>query len=936
MNEVCIEKTNTMSSKIENKPKTLHCKLINARSVVNKLNDLHIMFDSENPDIVGITESWATKDISDSELSINGYTIYRRDREHAKGGGVMLYVKDSLNTEVIIDYTHRDVESLFCKIGKGKCAFYIGVFYRPPNSTKCQDEALFAQFGKMNKPRTVLMGDFNMPNIDWDTMSADGPSSSFRDMVLDNFLHQRVRLPTRNNNILDLVFESEENLVHNVDVAQPLGNSDHFSVNFQVKSNPNCSTKNERLNYRRANIDAMKTHLKSIKWAEVFERKTLNQCWRFLLAIMTNLVNNYVPLQKDIKRKGAAWMTAELRSEVKRKNAAWRKFKNDESPENLQAYKTIEKSMRMNIRKRKRNFEKELANNMKTNPKKFYSYVNKKVNKSNIGPLKVGDNILTEDREIVDELNTFFVSVFTKENTEAIPTVESQTHKTLEAIVIDEQSVLKEIDKIKETKAPGPDKLSPYLLKKLKENLAEPLTIIYNRSLQECEVPTDWKKANITPIFKKGSKQSPGNYRPISLTSIPGKILESIVKREITKHLEQNNLIYETQHGFRSGKSCLTNLLEYLEYVSNEMDNRNPVDVIYLDFSKAFDKVPHKRLIEKVKSLGIGRNLAAWIENWLTKREQRVVLNGSQSKWATISSGVPQGSVLGPLLFLIYVNDMEKNIDTQISKFADDTKLFGRASSDNQCAAIQMSLNSLIDWSEKWQMSFNTEKCKVLHFGNNNKKYKYKMGENELQSTNCERDLGVHIQCDFKKDTHIDYVVKKANRVLGMIRRTIEYKNKDNIIPLYTSLVRPHLEYCVQAWAPHLKKDIDKLENVQKRALNVIPNLRHLSYEDKLRHLDLFSLRKRRLRGDLIETFKIMKGIDRIDPRNFFQEYQSRTRGHNKKLYKKCFRCDNRKYFFTQRVVEDWNKLPQEAVDSESISVFKKRLDKYFINNNIL
>lgn len=156
MNEICIEKTNTMSSKIENKPKTLHCKLINARSVVNKLNDLLIMFDSENPDIVGITESWATKDISDSELNINGYTIYRRDREHAKGGGVMLYVKDSLNTEVINDYTHRDVESLFCKIGKGKCAFYIGVFYRPPNSTTYQDEALFAQFGKMNKPRTIV------------------------------------------------------------------------------------------------------------------------------------------------------------------------------------------------------------------------------------------------------------------------------------------------------------------------------------------------------------------------------------------------------------------------------------------------------------------------------------------------------------------------------------------------------------------------------------------------------------------------------------------------------------------------------------------------------------------------------------------------------------------------------------------------------------
>ena len=249
-------------------------------------------------------------------------------------------------------------------------------------------------------------------------------------------------------------------------------------------------------------------------------------------------------------------------------------------------------------------------------------------------------------------------------------------------------------------KAPGPDNFSPFILKQLKNQLVLPLTIVFNKSLKEGSVPGSWKEANITPIFKKGSKYNPGNYRPISLTSVPVKILETIIKRAVVDHLETNNLIYDTQHGFRRGKSCLTNLFEYMEYVTKEVDNKNAVDVIYLDFSKAFDKVPHKRLLAKIQGIGIGSNLLKWVESWLTDRKQRVVLNGSSSSWENITSGVPQGSVLGPLLFLIYVNDMDVDIKSEISKFADDTKVFSKATSSTQCSQLQATLDSLVQWSE--------------------------------------------------------------------------------------------------------------------------------------------------------------------------------------------------------------------------------------------
>ena len=420
------------------------------------------------------------------------------------------------------------------------------------------------------------------------------------------------------------------------------------------------------------------------------------------------------------------------------------------------------------------------------------------------------------------------------------------------------------------------------------------------------------------------------------MTSVPGKIFESILKKRLVKHLEVNNLLRDSQHGFLSGRSCLTNLLEYLEYVTAQIDEGEPVDVVYLDFSKAFDKVPHARLIRKVESMGFGPQTTLWIEDWLKGRTQRVVLNGSYSDWSEVSSGVPQGSVLGPILFLVYVNDMDCGLDANISKFADDTKLFHKVSSIEEHEKIQNDLHKLVEWSNIWQMKFNADKCKVLHFGNKNKHLAYNIGDTVLQKASEEKDLGICIQNNLKPDRHIDESVKKANQILGQIYRTIEYKSVENILPLYLTLVRPHLEYCVQAWAPYYTKDIDKLEKVQKRALRMIPELNGLSYEEKLQHLNLFSLSKRRLRGDMIETFKIFQGIDNISSDIFFNLNKSNTRGHAYKLYKGPFKRQCRQHFYSQRVIDPWNKLPSEVVEARSLNMFKNKLDTYFIHNNIL
>ena len=399
------------------------------------------------------------------------------------------------------------------------------------------------------------------------------------------------------------------------------------------------------------------------------------------------------------------------------------------------------------IRNAKKTYEQSIAKCSKENPKKFYQYVNKrKPVKSDIGPIIDDKGKVSYDKaEICNTLNNYFASIFNSDLNESVPDVIprkvfEETDK-LKNIIINENDVKRYINKLKITKSPGPDEIHAIVLKELEDIIAWPITKIFNNSFESINVPLDFKLANITPIFKKGDKKIAANYRPISLTSITGKIQESILRDHIVNHLNIHNLIRGSQHGFRNNKSCLTNLLEFFDKVMNDYDEHRAVDIVYLDFRKAFDLVPHNKLISKLKSHGIEGNVLNWIKAWLSDRQQRVVINGTNSNYVNVTSGVPQGSVLGPILFLIYVNDLDDNIISNISKFADDTKLSTPAYSKDNCDALQEDLNSILNWSKKWGMKFNVDKCKSLHIGNNNINYSYKMDNDAIRKTTEQKDV---------------------------------------------------------------------------------------------------------------------------------------------------------------------------------------------------
>ena len=548
--------------------------------------------------------------------------------------------------------------------------------------------------------------------------------------------------------------------------------------------------------------------------------------------------------------------------------------------------------------------------------------------------------------------------MFTNEDKDNIPEFEPLLITSfLENLTITEEEVKKKLKALRTDKSCGPDEIHPYLLKVLADSMATPLTMIYNTSLQSGTVPAIWKEGVITALFKKGSKSSPANYRPITLTSVICKILEKLIIEQLQKHLKSNHLEKKQQHGFTPKKSTTTNLLEALNIWSEALSHGLPVDVIYLDFEKAFDKVPHERLILQLERFGVKGNILRWFRDYLTSRFQRVRVNGELSSRAPVLSGVPQGSVLGPALFLIYVADIPEVVKNFVSLYADDSKLYNylldSTEHENTETSIQNDINILCEWSERMQMSFNIEKCHSLHLGKRNNSHTYTMpkisnsqsSENyigytitfhPLKQVQNEKDLGVTIDDQLNFKLHISQKIAKANSLIFLIKNCFKHLDKHMFKLLFKSLIRPHLEYASPIWSPITKGEIKRIEGVQRRATKLVPELQNLPYNDRLQQLGLPTLQYRRLRQDLILLYNYIHQTVLLETdthcrvcrnsTNMLTPITTGTRGHP---YRFTTRQHNshRNRFFTTRVLPIWNSLQTETVLAPTLNVFKSRLN---------
>jgi ribosomal protein S20 len=634
-------------------------------------------------------------------------------------------------------------------------------------------------------------------------------------------------------------------------------------------------------------------------------------------------------------------MNERVLSRIKRKKSAFELYKQTRDGKDYLEYTKTRNSARAEVRKAVREYEKEIAKKAKKNPKMFYKHVNSKLKTRVTGSVLQnanGDKI-NDNQQKAELFNEFFSSVYTIEDTQNIPESPKMiTEHQLNSIHIEETEVAALLKKLHTDKSPGNDGIHPRVLKECADQIALPLTTLFRNSMKEGQLPNEWKEASVTPIFKSGSRVKVENYRPISLTSICCKTLEKLVRKDLLQHMLDNRFMSDNQHGFVSGRSCTTQLLKVVDKLTEILDRGGTLDMIYLDFAKAFDTVPHQRLIQKLKGYGVGVEVLDWIGHFLVGRKQRVGVAGSYSEWSSVLSGVPQGSVLGPLLFVCYINDMPDTVTSFIYMYADDTKMFRQINDQSDTVALQNDLDKLVKWADEWQLHFNVNKCKVMHIGKSKETSCMTMSadseRSHLSETQLEKDLGIWFSSDLKPSVHVSKAVSKANQILGLIRRTFTYIDIPLMKQLFISLVRPHLEYGNVIWHPTLRKDKDMIEAVQRRATKMIPGLAKLSYEERLRRMDLPSLEYRRIRGDAIETFKYLHGKYSVDTATLLLRHEPKgmtTRGHSLKLQKRECHSNIRQNFFSFRVVNMWNSLPEEIVMADSVNCFKGRFDRWNI-----
>ena len=665
-----------------------------------------------------------------------------------------------------------------------------------------------------------------------------------------------------------------------------------------------------------------------------------------LVKKIDELKMKHIPLCRPKNDKNRLpWMRgAALKGQRSRKWKAWKKFKKSDLPRDYDAYKLERNKLGDMIRSAKANYEKGLIADMKENPNLFHGHCRRSLKtKQGVSNVIDADGKLTEtEEEAAAALNTYYHSVFTYDDgSTPPPAFARQTEEKIQDVYLSEEGIEEVLLALNPNKAAGPDQIESRVLKECAKEVAPILCQIYRKSMDDAEVPQLWKEANIVPIHKSGSKAIMANFRPVALTSVMCKVLEKIVCSAIMSFLTTNGLLSEQQHGFVRGRSCQTNILLCLERWTEIIDNGNWVDVAYFDYAKAFDKVSHRLLLIKLQGYGIDGKLLNWLKAYLENRRQRVAVGNALSEWLEVISGTTQGTVLGFLLFLLFINDLPEacSPDEQSSTMllVDDTKCYqeiqkdGNHQGDNQ-ASLQRRIDCIAQWAENWKMEIHPKKSKIMHIGKDNPQLPYMMNGSRIETVKVEKDIGFWITDDLSTSTHVSKARCKALAEIARIRRNFTYIDKRAYCVLYNQRIRPHLDYGMTACPPGSSADSKLLEAVQSKATALVYGWKKMNLEERRKKLRLMTLEQRRDRGDLIEVFKMLKGLTRINPNHFWEVREARG---GPRLVKEMA-VNGRKprhSFFSYRVIQKWNLLPADLKMAPSLDSFKNRLDEKLLKN---
>ena len=880
--------------------------------------------------VMSLTETWL-HDHTDAEVSIPDYhTPFRVDRKRVKkrrgrgSGGVITWVHSSLAAELVFEFSSGVIECSGVMIHSLNLMVY--TVYRQPDeknhrSTSQHFSALLTKLrehlSSLPKPTpdVILQGDFNLPHANWETGEctpgvSSSPTKDEKNMVralyeltLEHFLVQQVEGPTHKyGNMLDLVFSNNAEMMHSVEVL-PVDPSitDHkliqLNINYKAEFNsPDEATSQDeepdtpdarwrQLNFHSPDVnwEALSEDLKSHNWnrdyrscsnvsemGERFNETCLLISERHVpKKRSTGSTRNIVPQHRVRLMRNAKRIRNNLKHATPKRKAKM-----------TQRLTDIEASLRVSRAEEQSSNEKKAVDSIKSNPKYFFTYANKhsKV-RTGIGPLRTQQRTLTSSPKAMADIlaqqynSAFSQPLYDDEQVKSVFSEYGPSHSdhssatSLDNINFTDDELAEAMRELRANSAAGPDGFPAILLKKCCSALAPPLAQLWRRSLQEGVVPATSKCANIVPIHKGKSKAVAKNYRPVALTSQLSKVFEKVVRRHLVSFFDEHHLLNATQHGFRAGRSCLSQLLNHFDTITHHLEQGSGVDVVYLDFAKAFDKVDIGVTLRRLHYLGVRGRLGRWLTSFLTDRTQTVLVSGKRSAPQPVTSGVPQGSVLGPLIFLVLLGNIDEKIaHSFLSSFADDTRVGMPIDSAGDALKLQEDLDAIYSWSKEVNMEFNSDKFELMRYQANKRQPRPPQTLVSDAGTQIEEkknltDLGVTMSDDATFSLYIQEKVSTVKKLCGWALRTFKTRAKVPMLTLWKSLIQCHCDYCSQLWSPTSMGEIMALENLQRCFLAKIDSVRGLSYWQQLSSLKLYSQERRRERYSILYTWRILEGL---------------------------------------------------------------------------
>ena len=868
---------------------------------------------------IALTETWLNKSHLDAEVRIDGYTTFRKDRVRKKvksgrsSGGVAMYIKDdhAITAESPFSFSNGVIESLGILLPSLNLVTI--TTYRSPDvysqDVKMSNRSTIKQFSdylsQLKKflvslpsptPDIFMMGDFNLPHANWTTGKCrSGATTDEQDMVtalynlaIEHFLIQQYDCPThRAGNTIDLLFTNSPNIVHSID-AYPSSVSDHYLMTTSTLYDTSKSTYEETeynsdeecksfrsLNFLSESInwDSLSDEIENHNWQLELRKLNVSEMMTRFSSVCFEISSKWVPTRPS-KKQSRSKIPKKRRFLMRRRTVLKEQYISCISEPRrtslLKKLTTIEKELLKSHQDHRLDTESKAIDKIKCNPKFFYTFAKRysKV-KVSVGPL-INDakKLVNDPQEMAEILSEQYSSVFSSPKDEDIPQTNNASHiPCLTNVTFSDSELAEAMNDLSSNAAPGSDGFPAILLKKCCAALSSPLAKIWRSSLETGQIPAICKSAIITPVHKGNSRAIPKNYRPIALTSHLIKVFEKVLRKHIVNFMTTNTLFNKSQHGFRSGRSCLSQLLNHFDKITTELEKGNGVDVIYLDFAKAFDKLDHNVTLHKLAALGIKGRIGCWISTFLTNRTQTVVINGKKSTPKPVVSGVPQGSVLGPLLFLVLIGDIDREVaDAFLSSFADDTRVGKGIATPIDTTRLQTDLNSIYKWSEDNNMLFNCDKFELIRYTSKTSKNTqdettYTSNDSStIQEKQHVRDLGVTLSNDATFSQHIAERCQMVKSKIAWILRTFQSRHHIPMLTLWKTLVLCHLDYCSQLWSPSTVGNIQCMELLQKAFISRITGMAGLTYWDQLAHLKLYSLERRRERYQIIYTWRIIEG----------------------------------------------------------------------------